>query len=106
MKIVREIDRQMIEIELTEQELYNAYCEQEHQYDMQNCQYYLDSGIYDGEDWFECLSQDDINSLIEEMAYQYRRNVDKYEMHHDYALDDAASRSIKIYQDKYGNAVL
>lgn len=91
MKIKRIINGSEVEIELTKDELFNAYSEQEHEWDMQSCKDYLNSGIYDGEEWYEELSEEIEKKIIAETAYELRRNMDKYNMDHEYAIDEAFS---------------
>ena len=91
MIITREINGVVKEIELTNDEICRAYYEQEFKFD-----------CMDIEDAFCELSDDDlletyganratIEPLIDEMAYEKRRNMDKYEMSWDYARDQAIS---------------
>ena len=91
MNIKRTINGSEIEIELTKDELFNAYCEQENIFDVNSCRDYLNSGIYNGEQWYEELDKETEDLLVEEAAYQLRRNIDKYEMSYDYAISDAFS---------------
>lgn len=91
MTIKRIINGSEVEIELTQDELFNAYCEQQYEWDIKNCEDYLNSGIYDGEEWYEELNEETKNIIIEEAAYQFRRNVDKYDMNYEYAIDEAFS---------------
>lgn len=85
MKIIRNGN----EYELTSDELYRAYLEQEHLYDRENIelnmQARLDAPIY------EALQDND--AFIEDAAYQLRRNQDEYDMDYESALDDAISSS-------------
>lgn len=77
------------EIELTKEELFEAYCEQQYIWDVESCRDNLHSGIYNGEGWYENLDKETENAIIEDAAYHLRRNIDKYDMHYEYAMDDA-----------------
>ena len=81
MKIIRNGQ----EIELTKEELNEAYEEQQHILDIQNIQsnieHYLD------EDEYEQLR--DNQEFIEDAAYELRENLDRYGMEFDYAIKDA-----------------
>lgn len=105
MKIKREIFGQQIEIELTEREVYDAYAEQEHLYDLEDCRNDFELR-YSDEDWFSDVfdNEEAMEVITEQMAAIYRRNMDKYTMSHDYALDDAATdeevmKLIEKYKD-------
>lgn len=91
MTIKRTIHGTEVEIELTKDELFNAYCEQQDEWDIKNCEDYLNSGIYDGEAWYEDLNEETKTIIIEEAASQFRRNVDKYDMSYESAIDEAFS---------------
>lgn len=97
MKITRIIDGCSVEIELTKHELFSAYKEQEHEFDMTNCEFLFNSGIYDGEEWMKKITEEERNKIIEEMAAEYRANMDEYEMGHEHALDDAADVVLRRY---------
>jgi len=89
MTIKRTINGAEVEIELTENELFNAYCEQQYKWDIDSCRDNLHSGIYNGENWYKNLDKETENNIIEDAAYHLRRNIDKYDMNYDYAMDDA-----------------
>jgi hypothetical protein len=97
MIIKRIIGGREFEIELTKEELFNAYCEQEYAWDVESCRNNLDSGIYFGEEWYEDLDEKTEKQIIEEAAYHLRRNIDKYEMSYDYAMDEAFATVLKQY---------
>lgn len=89
MKINRNVNGVKMEFELTDDELCNAYIEQQHIFDIMDC-----------ENMIVCLNDDEIIdcygvtreqylSLLDEMADVLRKNIDKYEMSWDYARDDA-----------------
>ena len=83
MKIVRNGN----EFELTKDELYTAYLEQEHEFDRDTCLCYIDVHFSDDE-WYGEKSYDDIMQLTDKMAYEYRRYVNKY-LDEDFALSNA-----------------
>lgn len=94
MKILRNVLGTIAEIELTNEELYQAYLEQEDAYDIQDVQERLES--YDGrEDEFSekyGVTLDRVGNdkdLIYSIAVAKRLNIDKYEMDWVYALDEA-----------------
>lgn len=87
MKIIRDYYGQKIEIKLTEHKLYQAYCEQEHLFDLETAKNCVDSGIFD----FKTITTEKYEELIKKIATQYRRNIDKYGMSHEDALEDASS---------------
>lgn len=104
MKIKREINGKMIEIELTSRELYQAYCEQEHLFDMESCRDEF-SMRYSEEGWYENVSDEDRDFIIEEVAIILRRNLDKYDVTFDYGMDLAFnSEEIKKIIKKYEEA--
>lgn len=94
MKIVRNVLGTDIEIELTSDEVYQTYLEQEELYDTQDVQTRLDS--YKGR---ECqfhaeygVDLDRVNNdadLIYSIAAAKRHNIDKHEMDWEFALDEA-----------------
>lgn len=97
MKIKREINGQVMEFELTSEELYSAYLEKEHEYDCQDIQDELESYNFNDEtrkDFFDIygiplekvLSNDE---LTDDLAYEKRHNQDHYGMNWDSARDDA-----------------
>lgn len=89
MKIKREIQGFQLETELTKDELYDAYREQEHIFD-----------LMDVESWFEAFGDDEIEEMygmtrkklgekFEDIACEMRRNIDHYDMSFTYARDAA-----------------
>lgn len=89
MKIKRTIDGREIEIELTEQELFDAFTEQEFIFDLDNVRnYFMD---YTDEDFQQeyGISREEAESRFEDVASQLRRNIDKYDMDYEYAISEA-----------------
>lgn len=81
MKIIREGK----EIELTREELFNAYLEQENLFDVQNVEDNME--CYLDEDEFNILKDNKV--FIEETANELRRNQDKYDMDYENAIREA-----------------
>ena len=79
------ITRDGKEYELTSDELYNAYIEQEGIFDRENIENNME--LYLDEEAYELLKDND--DFIEEAAQKLRRNQDKYDMNYEYALSDA-----------------
>lgn len=89
MTIKRAINGEEFAFELTKDELFNAYLEQEFIFDKENVAGYLESL---GSDWTEDnygLSLDEAMQYVDDIASELRRNIDKYEMGFDYAIDEA-----------------
>lgn len=81
MKIIREEK----EIELTKEELFNAYLEQENLFDVENIEDNME--CYFDEDEVEMFK--DNKDFIEEAANELRRNQDKYGMDYENAIREA-----------------
>lgn len=84
MKIKRTINGIEYEFELTEQERFDTYCEQEHIWDVD----YV-AAEYEEEAKRTCKTEAEIDALIEDIAYKMRRLVNKYGVSEEYALDEA-----------------
>lgn len=100
MKISREIDGKTYEFELTRDEIYRAFNEQEHIYDVADIE---DVVFYMEEE--EVLveygvSKESFLAMKDEMAYEKRRNMDKYDMSWDYARDEAISSVLATHKVK------
>ena len=89
MVIKREVNGAVHEFELTDNERLNAYEEQQHLYD-----------ITDVRDHFACMKEAEliashgktmaeIEALFDDIAYEMRRNIDKYDMDWQAARDAA-----------------
>lgn len=91
MIIKRIINGKEIEIELTKEEVYDAYCEQEHKWDIESCEDHYDC-VYYGEDWYH--DENIRRCIIEEASMRLRRYIDKYEMSFDYAIAEAFADTI------------
>lgn len=68
------------EIELTKQELFEAYVEQQHIWDVSNTRDHLNATRPDG-----AYSEDQIDAI----AYDARRQADKYDLEWDDAVEEA-----------------
>lgn len=97
MTIRREIDGKEVQIELSARELSEAYLEQEHEYDIEDVQNRFDD-MEDEEFAEHGMTREEAESHISEIAYNKRRNMDKYEMSWEYALDEA----IRDFWYEYG----
>lgn len=84
MTIKRTIDRKEHEFVLTSGELFDAYCEQEHIWDAD----YVGSELSEELEEF-CVDEADRKNIAEAIAYEMRRQIDKYEMSPEYALEKA-----------------
>ena len=93
MKIIREIIGQNVEIELTKDELFTAYCEQQEIFDISSCANYLDSN-YQDEAWYSTMTDEKRRELLKEAAAELRRNIDKYDMYFEYAMSAAFVEAI------------
>lgn len=94
MIIKRIINGEEAEIELTKDELFNAYCEQQYEFDVQSCNDYYDCMYWD-EDWYDDRAVRE--NVIEEATMNLRKNIDKYEMSFDYAIAEAFTDAIREY---------
>ena len=91
MKIYRNVNGQNVEIELNETEIYSIYEYAQHKYDKQDIEdlySWLDPEEIERE-WH--ITKAKLDAGLDEMAYQMRRNIDKYDMHWDSARDEAFS---------------
>ena len=96
MTIKRKINNMVIEIELTNDELFDAYIEQEHKFDLDSCDTFFHT-MYACEEWYEGLDKETESNIIEDAAYQLRRNIDKYDMDFEYAMPEAFSEVLRRY---------
>ena len=93
MVIKRNIKGFEYSIELTAQELFDAYCEQEHIYDVD----YVNTNAHE-EIAGLCHSQEEYDEGIELVAFEMRRRIDKYNMEDWFALEEAMGE----FKDKGG----
>lgn len=88
MQIVRVINGIELKITLTDDEIYTAFVHKQHEFDMMD--------VEDALDWYEDsdlaeygVSKKELENAVEDIAYDMRRNIDKYDMTWDYARDEA-----------------
>lgn len=98
MKIKRIVNGQKLEFELTAQERWGAYFEQEKIFDVEDCA----EMIY-GMSNEECLDAyeitvEEFRKLLPHMGQEMRRLMDKYNMEWTYARDEAVNSVIKDYK--------
>lgn len=88
-----------VEIELTDDELWSAYKEKEYQFDLQDIQDSID--CYEEEEIEETfgVAPEILQKLEPQMAYEKRRNEDKYGMNWDFARDEAIKTVIRHYKE-------
>ena len=98
MKIKREINGTVHEFELTSNELFEAYYEQEHKFDVDDMEDLI-CGL-ENEYVLEVygVSAERFRELEPEMAYEKRRLMDKYDMAWNDARDEAVDRILEKYQ--------
>lgn len=94
MKIIREVNGKNVEIELTKDELFSAYCEQEREFDYASCDDYLEENYRDKE-WYAVLTVEQRENLVGEAASELRININKYDMDFEYAISEAFTRAIE-----------
>lgn len=80
MKITREIGGQMVEIELTPDEMVKTYYEQQHKNDMEDMEEYVYQ--YEDEDFEEAFGHPiaEAENDLDELARLLRTNMEKYEI--------------------------
>ena len=84
MTIKRTIDGKEREFVLTPREMFDAYCEQEHIWDVD----YVGSELSEELEEF-CVYEADRENITEAIAYEMRSMIDKYNMSQEYALTEA-----------------
>ncbi len=90
MIVTREINGELVRIELTQDELYEAFEEQQHKFDVEDIRNYFD-GLYE-EGAFETeygRSYSEIEAMFDDLAYEMRRNIVHYDMDWMYAREAA-----------------
>lgn len=105
MKIKREIDKATVEIELTEDELYNAYREQSFLFDKEDAAQQLADGWSDDELMDDYgLTRDEAEALVDDMAYRYRHIINKYGALREYALYTGVKEVLGEHSKKKASA--
>ena len=95
MTITREIDGKVREIELTPSEIYGAYVIQEFEFYKDDIRDVI-CGMSD-EDVQECfgVSMSEFEELLDDMTYEMRRMINKYDVSREYARDEAIRSEIE-----------
>lgn len=97
--IWRTVDGVKYCFELSGHELFEAFSYQEHLFDMQDVEDMVDSYA---EDYGVPL--DVAHAMIDSMATEMRRNIDKYDMSWQSARDDAIVSALNDYSGRKENA--
>ena len=94
MTITREIDGKTREITLTSSEIYGAYVVQQFEFDRGDIEDLI-CGLND-EDVKECygISVQEFKDHVDDMAYEMRRQINKYDVSWEYARDEAVKSVI------------
>lgn len=99
MKIKREVNGVPMEFELTDDELWSAFQEKERQFDRQDIEDAV-CGLEDEDiDDLYGVSREVLESLFDQMAYEKRRNQDKYDMSWEFARDEAIRTVVRHYKE-------
>ena len=90
MKITREINGQMVEIELTKGEIHDAYKVQEREYQFSDCENEFEI-VYGDEEWFGTIFNNEaaMESILELIVENYNTNMYEYGMSDLKAREDA-----------------
>ncbi len=92
MKIIREVNGMSMEFELTEDERFSAYEEQEHAWDVK----YITNTFV--EERFDDLSDEERESAYNEIAYAFREKLNKMEHPDSY---EAALKAVDEFFEQY-----
>lgn len=95
MTIKREIDGKLHKIELTDEEIFTAYKVQQFTWDKDYCNTYFTDN-YKNEEWFEKLSVNDIEGIVNLMASDYRKLLEK-DYHEEVAIERAVRSALIDY---------
>lgn len=97
MTIKRIVNGTEMEFELTQQEMFNAYEERQHYYDVQDVDFYL--GSMEDEELMENygLTREEVKAKYDEIAYTMREYIDRSNddswcYARDYAIDDVIGK--------------
>lgn len=100
MKVSRIIDGKTIEIELTKDELLEAHNEQEHIWDVSYCSSMLNNMDEESVTAEYGVSKAVAADNIDAIAYEMRRQINKYDLDADYARDVAYTEVLsKVRED-------
>lgn len=89
MTIKRTVNGTELEFQLTDDELSNAYFEQQFNFDVQDVRDAVIGWEDDDVIGVYGINTETFMKLSDEMAIEMRRNIDKYDMDWDYARDEA-----------------
>lgn len=95
MMIHRTINGEKYNIELSDYELYTAYEEQRHKFDRDDCFDVVDSLGENEVQKYYGVSKAVFLSLVDDMAYAMRKNIDKYDMGWQEARDEAVKTVLR-----------
>lgn len=88
MVIKRTIDGKDRMFVLTKTELFDAYCEQEHIWDVDYVESQLESWLFEEIEDI-CVDEVDRAEIAEEIASEMRRQINKYDLSQEYAFTEA-----------------
>lgn len=88
MVIKRTIDGEERMFVLTKTELFDAYCEQEHIWDVDYVESQLKNGLFEEIEDI-CVDEADRAEIAEEIASEMRRQINKYDLSQEYAFTEA-----------------
>ena len=102
MNIYREITsgnlKLRMTIQLTSEELYNAYCEKQFEYDREDIVNELDACKQMAEDIYGIPYEKITGEMIDSMAEEKRHQMDKYGLDWSYARDEAIKKILENEQ--------
>lgn len=98
LKILRNMNGEDVEFELTRGELYSAYEEQQHIFDKADVEDIIDQMDDDTIMANYGVSMAAAEDLVDEIAYRMRRYIDKYDMSWESARDEAIKDVIAEYR--------
>jgi hypothetical protein len=95
MQITRTINGIEYTFDLTPSEMAAAYFAQQYEFDKEDVETLLDS--FDDGYWQENygMSRAEIDPLVEDIASEMRRMIDKYDVDWDYARDEAVGEILR-----------
>ena len=93
MVIKRTTNKYEIEIELTKQEMFEAYQELQAEWDVDYCHNYLLA--YKGDTWYDNFTKEELTYIENFMAGEYRKNIDKCDMNEEYAASEAFDYTVQ-----------
>lgn len=95
MNITRLINGTEYTFSLTPREMETAYFEQQYEFDQEDVRTLLDS--FDDDYWQENYgtTRDEMEPLVEDMAIEMRRMIDKYDVDWDYAREEAVREILR-----------